>query len=72
MQKFKMAAKKGGKVIFCEKSPVDSADNLQVRNFVEITLSPTISEIYAILHFTQKFKMAAKNGGKAIFVKSRQ
>ena len=24
---------------FCEKSPVDSADNLQVRNFVEITVT---------------------------------
>ena len=33
---------------FCEKSPVDSADNLQVRNFVEITLSRTISEINAL------------------------
>ena len=30
---------------FCEKSPVDSADNLQVRNFVEITLSRTVSQI---------------------------
>ena len=26
---------------FCEKPPEDSADNLQVRNFVEITLSRT-------------------------------
>ena len=30
---------------FCEKPPVDSADNLQVRNFVEITLSRTVCQI---------------------------
>ena len=30
---------------FGEKSPVDSADNLQVKNFVEIALSRSISEI---------------------------
>ena len=36
MQKFKMAAKSGGKVIFCEKLPVDSADTLWVKNFVKI------------------------------------
>ena len=29
-------------------------------------------EINMFLHLTQKFKMAAKNGGKAIFGKSRQ
>ena len=58
-QKFKMATKSGGKAIFCENSPVDSADTLWVQNFVEIALSRTISEINALLHFTQKFKMAA-------------
>ena len=30
---------------FGEMSPVDSADNLQVRNFVEITLSRIVSQI---------------------------
>ena len=30
---------------FCEKPLVDSADNLQVRNFVEITLSRTVCQI---------------------------
>ena len=30
---------------FCEKPPVDSADNLQVRNFIEITLSRTVCQI---------------------------
>ena len=40
-----MAAKKGGKAIFLEKSPVDSADTLWVKNLVEIALSRTVSEI---------------------------
>ena len=35
-----------------------------VKNFVKIARSHTISEINAILLFTQKFKMATKNGGK--------
>ena len=51
----------------CEKSPVDSADTLQVRNFVEIALSRSISEINMFLRFTQKFKMATKSGGKKSF-----
>ena len=41
------------------KSPVYSADTLWVKNFVEIALSRTVSEINA---FSQKSKMAAKNG----------
>ena len=49
--------------------PVDSAYTLGVEHFVKITLSCTISEINAFLCFTQKFKMAAKNGGKTIFGK---
>ena len=32
-QKFKMAAKRGRKKIFCEKLPVDSAETLQVKHF---------------------------------------
>ena len=67
-----MAAKSGGKVIFFKKLPVDSAYTLWVKNFVEIALSRTISDINALLHFTQKFKIAAKSGGKVIFVKSHQ
>ena len=55
----------------CKMSPVHSEDTLQVQNFVEITLFRTF-EINALLLFTPKFKMAAKSGGKAIFVKSRQ
>ena len=46
------------------------ADTLWVvKNFVEIALSQTISKINAFLHFTSKFKMAAKNDGKVIFGK---
>ena len=57
---------------FWENSPVDSADNLQVKNFVEITLSRSISEINRVLRFTQKFKMASKSDGKPIFTKTHQ
>ena len=51
---------------------VDSADTLGVKTFNEIVLSHTVSEINAFMCFMQKFKMAAKNGGKMIFGKSRQ
>ena len=54
---------------FWEKSPVDSADNLRVKNFVEIALSHSISAINRFLRFTQKFKMAAKSGGKTFLRK---
>ena len=48
---------------FLEKSPVYSTDTHPVgQTFVEITLSRTISEIN-VFPFTQKFKMATKNGG---------
>ena len=51
---------------FCKKSPVHSADNLRVKNFVKIALSHSIIEINAFVCLTQKFKMAAKSGGKMI------
>ena len=35
-----------------------------IKKFVKIAQSHTVSEINSILHFTQKFKMATKNGGK--------
>ena len=57
---------------FWKKSPVDSADNLRVKNFVEIALSRSINEINRFLRFMQKFKMAAKSGRKTIFAKKRQ
>ena len=57
---------------FCEKSSVDSADTLWVKNFVEITLSRSVSEINTFLRLRQKFKMVTKSGGKTILGKSRQ
>ena len=64
MQKFKMATKSGGENVFCGKLPEDSADTLWVKNFVEIALSRSVSEIHSFLHLAQKFKMATKSGGK--------
>ena len=57
---------------FCEMSPLHSADTLRVKTFIEITLSRTVSKINEFLRFTQKFKMATKNGRKEIFGKSCQ
>ena len=58
---------------FCKKTPLDSADTLRIKNFVEIALSLSVSEINTFLCFTQKLKMAAKSGRKTIFAKkSRQ
>ena len=57
---------------FCKKMPVDSADTVWVKNFVEISLSRSVSEINKFLCLTQKFKMAAKSGGKIFFAISRQ
>ena len=72
-QKFKMAAKSGGKMFFfCDKMPVGSADTLRVKNFVEIAPSCSVSEINTFLYFTQKFKMAAKSSRKMIFEESCQ
>ena len=64
-----MATKKWRESDFCKMSSVHSADTLRVQNFVEIALSHTVSKMSVLLRFTQKFKRAAKSGGKAIFVK---
>ena len=45
---------------------------MRIKNFVENTLAHTVSEINVFLRFTQKFKMAANNGRKTVFAKSRQ
>ena len=65
--KFKMAAKSVGQTIFGKKLAVDSADTLGVKKFVKITVSRSVSEVNMFLRFTQKFKMAAKRGRKAVF-----
>ena len=71
-QKFKTAAKSGGKTIFAKNMPVDSADILGVKKCIKIALACTVSKINSFLRFTQKFKMAAKSGGKMIFGESHQ
>ena len=50
-------------------TPIDSADILRVKNFVEIALSCSVSDINRFLRLTQKFKTAAKSGRKTIFWK---
>ena len=74
MQNFKMAAKNGMKTIFCEMcmtvvTPwVKNFVNryLWVKSFFKNAVSPTISKISTFSCFTQKFKMAAKNGGTLV------
>ena len=56
---------------FCEKPPVDPADNLQVRNFVEITLSRTACQINVFCVLYTNSRWPPKNGGKVIFAKCR-
>ena len=51
MQKFKMAGKKWRENDLGEKLQVHSADTLQIKNFVQIALSGTVSEILKIFHF---------------------
>ena len=51
---------------FCKKMPVDSAATLWVKNFIEIALSRSISEVVFFASKFEKFKMAAKSGGKTI------
>ena len=56
---------------FCEKPPVDSAHNLQIRNFVEITLSRTVCQINVFCILRRNSIWSPKNGGKVIFAKCR-
>ena len=58
---------------FWEKSPVDEYVFSFFFSFLHRnSRSRTVAEIKAFLHFTQKFKMETKNGGKAIFVECCQ
>ena len=61
-----------GNRFFGEKLPVDSADTLQFKNFIEIALSRSVFEINTFLRLRQKFKMAAKSGEKTVFGKSHK
>ena len=55
-----MATKYGGETDFWEKTPVDYADTIEIKIFVEIALTHTVSEMNAFLDFTQKFKLTNK------------
>ena len=55
---------------FCKMSPIKTADILHIKNFVEINLSHSVSDINGFLRLTQKFKMASKSAGKRFFGKS--
>ena len=48
-----MAAKSCGTTIFGKKSPVDSADTLWIKNFVEIALPLSVSEIRAFAFYVE-------------------
>ena len=71
LQKFNLPVKMAGKC-FLNRVPHDCRYALRVKNFIKIILSRTIAEINVFLLFMQKFKMAAKNGGKVIFGKVYQ
>ena len=62
----------GGKIIFGKNWHITLEIPWEGSNFVEIALSPTVSDINAFLHFTQKLKMTAINGRKMIFGKKWQ
>ena len=72
MQKFNMATKKWQENNFWQNIADDSVYTLRSKNFIEMAVSCTVSEINAFLHFTQKFNMAVKNGRKTIFRKKLQ
>ena len=67
MQKFKIGRQKSQENYFWERWADDSTDTLGIKNFIKIALSHTVSEINVFLRFTQKFKMATKNGGENDF-----
>ena len=54
---------------FWQNVAYDSAYTPGVKNFVEITISHSVSEINAFFGFTQKFKMATKMAGKQFYEK---
>ena len=71
MQKLKIAAKNLWEKLFLAIQE-DSGYTLEANFFVQIAVSHTISKGNMFLHFTQKFKMATKIGGKMILGKTWQ
>ena len=57
---------------FCDKSPIESAETLRIKNFGEITLALSVSKINSFLHFMKKFKIASKSVSRKILAKTCQ
>ena len=55
---------------FWQKVPDDSPFTMGIKKFVKIALFHTLPMRNMVLRFTQKLKMAAKNGRKSIFYKN--
>ena len=62
-----MAAKSAGKSFFFLQNNASGLCRYPVGQ--KFCRNRSVSEINTFLHFTQKFKMAAKSGGKKIFEK---
>ena len=71
VQKFNQPQKTAG-ICFPERMADYSAYHLRAKNFIEIILSHTISEINVFLLYKQKSKITAKNGVKIIFEKKKK
>ena len=52
------------------KRPDDSVYTLRAKSFIKISLSNTIFEVNAFLHFMKNFKMADKIAGNQFLAKS--
>ena len=63
-QKYKKAAKNGGKTIFGKSRQFTLQIPLEFKNFAEIALTRTVSEIYAFSHFTQTSRWLPIMAGK--------
>ena len=61
---------KWGENDFWEKSPVDSADNLRVKNFVQIALSSSISKINGFCVLRRNSRWPPKVAGKQFLRKT--
>ena len=66
-----MAANMARKCFFGPKKMTDDCRYPGSKKF-NIAFSCTVSEINAFLYFTQKFQMAAKNGGERFLEKNGQ
>ena len=56
-----------GKPFLAKKDADDSTHTLRVKHVIKIALPRTVSKINMLLHFPQKYNIAAKTGRKVIF-----